>query len=220
MPKQGQFAGVSRQVHIRDRRHRGRQPGTVIDATQLSDFLLARYALTTRRQLPKAAQETGQRFLQELADRLPKAGGPVDSNRLLGDLLAALNPRVPWQFFWQLSANWAALRGFLAREVSAIPLRERVRLTTLPDPAGLARLLAPLVARRAARSTTLNQGLPDSVVTRLATGIEAGLWQAGQLDWAKVAQLLDPVGFPLAPGLDPGTREWLRQLSALQFPGK
>lgn len=219
MPKQGQYAGARRQVHFRGTGGRVKRQSATIAPGQVGDFLLVRYGLTTRKQLPKAAQETGQRFLQEVATRLP-AGGVVDGERVVNDLLVTVNARVPWQFFWQVSEGWQRLRHFLGRELPAIPLEDRLRVVNLPGQEQLDRLLVQLLARRAARATTLNQVLPEAMLDRLAAGIAKDLLVDGRVRWGQVDRLLSPLGFPVDASLDSGSQEWFRQLSSLRFPGK
>lgn len=220
MPKPGRYAKTRRPVRPQRRQGRVHHQRATIVGSQLSDFLLVRYALTTRHQLPRPARESGQRFLQELTDRLPARGGFVDLQAVLAEILATVNARVPWQFFWQLSANWDQLRSFLMRELPAIPLPQRLRVSPLPSQRKFDQQLASLLARRAARATTLKAALPATMIDQLSAGIETELVKDGQLRWDRVDQLLSPYGFPLAADLDPGTRAWLDQLRHYQFPGK
>lgn len=95
MPKQGQYAQSKRQVHVKSVRQRGKiQSGRVIADHQFSDFVLARFALTSKKNLATITAASDQRFLQEFLPRLQKADGDV-TNALKETLQYCLG-RVPW----------------------------------------------------------------------------------------------------------------------------
>ena len=140
MPKQGQFAKSTRTKQLNSFKVKRRGGGNTIPTDQLTDFLVVRFALTAKKRVAPAAQETVQRFLIELADRLVEANGNLV--QLVPPLLAKLNSQVPWQFYAQVTANWDLLQRFLVKELPAVPLTQRLRVTAQLSTARLNQLVA------------------------------------------------------------------------------
>ena len=213
MVKQGQFAKSKRIRHLKSLRiKRHPNQGRTIANEQFPEFLLGRYVLTTRKDLPAEARESGQRLLQELGPRLLENGGNEQA-AVVSVLHFALG-RVPWQVYWQVSQSWDQLQAFLKREVPAVPLAERLRLSQLLSQTDLDKIMINLLAKQAAVATTLNQG--DKLRQMMAQRLSAAIQKAqGGIDWEKVRQLIGPLPFDPQDADDQGTRVWLTKLQDL-----
>lgn len=213
MPKQGQFAKAARLKQLNDfkaKRHQGK--GNAINADQFTDYLVVRFALTAKKRVARPAQETTQRLLIEIADRLIEMHG--DLAKLVPEVINRLNSQVPWQFFKQVTANWELLQRFLVKEVPAVPLVDRVRITGQVTPADLNRLVATALAQKGAATTLLNQTRVDPAKQQQTVKLLLlTLYRDGQVDWSKVAALLSPLPYQPDPSLDQATRDWLTSLS-------
>ena len=216
MPKQGQFAKSTRTKQLNSFKVKRRGGGNTIPTDQLTDFLVVRFALTAKKRVTPAAQETVQRFLIELADRLVEANG--DLVQLVPPLLTKLNPQVPWQFYAQVTANWDLLQRFLVKELPAVPLDQRLRVTAQLSTGQLNQLVAEQLAQKGAAATLLGRGqLPPAQTQLVAKQLLAALYRDGQVDWQQVRALLAPLPYQPAPDLDLPTRQWLTALA--QQPG-
>lgn len=216
MPKQGQFAKSTRTKQLNSFKVKRRGGGNTIPTDQLTDFLVVRFALTAKKRVTPAAQETVQRFLIELADRLVEANG--DLVQLVPPLLTKLNSQVPWQFYAQVTANWDLLQRFLVKELPAVPLDQRLRVTAQLSTGQLNQLVAEQLAQKGAAATLLGRGLLPPAQTQLvAKQLLAALYRDGQVDWQQVRALLAPLPYQPAPDLDLPTRQWLTALA--QQPG-
>lgn len=212
MPKQGQFAKSARLKRVNNFKVRRHAQGQTIADDQLTDFLLVRFNLTAKKRVPTAAQETVQRFLIEVSDRLIAANG--DLATLIPELLTDINHRAPWQFYQQLLPQWTLLQDFLKKELPVVPLTTRRYVTTTVTVADLTQLVAHLLARKAAAITFLKRpNVPAVMQEQTARLLEASIDVDGAIDWAKVRALLAPFPFTVDDSLDAGTREWLRQLA-------
>lgn len=219
MPKQGQFARSS-QTKTSKRRYQVKHGATndrQIDPAQAGDFLLVRFALTTKKRLPQATRETTQRFLQELTPSL-LADGQAD--QAVAQALAHALSRVPWQYFYQVSQNWPELRRFLSREVPAIPLAQSVLVKDLPTEAELNAMIAERLATQIAALTMLQANPAASQA--LAKQLQGQLLPSpdAPIAWSTVAQLLAPFPFQVSAELDEGTAEWLTVLSRVTVTKK
>lgn len=216
MPKQGRFAKSTRTKQLNSFKVKRRGGGNTIPTDQLTDFLVVRFALTAKKRVTPAAQETVQRFLIELADRLVEANG--DLVQLVPPLLTKLNSQVPWQFYAQVTANWDLLQRFLVKELPAVPLDQRLRVTAQLSTGQLNQLVAEQLAQKGAAATLLGRGqLPPAQTQLVAKQLLAALYRDGQVDWQQVRALLAPLPYQPAPDLDLPTRQWLTALA--QQPG-
>lgn len=212
MPKQGQFAKSSRRQRINNFKMRRHQQGDTIRPDQLTDFLLVRFNLTAKKRVPGEAQETVQRFLIEVSDRLLAANGDLEA--LIPGLLRDINHRAPWQFYMQLLPEWPLLQAFLKKEVPAVPLAQRCYLANLPTVDELTKTVGQLLAEKIAAITFLKQpNVPAVMREQTAQRLLISIYRDGQIDWAKVRALLAPFPFTVDPSLDGGTQKWLRALS-------
>lgn len=216
MPKQGQFAKSTRTKQLNSFKVKRRGGGNTIPTDQLTGFLVVRFALTAKKRVTPAAQETVQRFLIELADRLVKDNGNLA--RLVPPLLTKLNSQVPWQFYAQVTANWDLLQRFLVKELPAVPLDQRLRVTAQLSTGQLNQLVAEQLAQKGAAATLLGRRqLPPAQTQLVAKQLLAALYRDGQVDWQQVRALLAPLPYQPAPDLDLPTRQWLTALA--QQPG-
>lgn len=214
MPKQGQFAKSARLKQLNNFKVRSHQQGQTITAEQLPDFLLVRFNLTAKKRIPHIAQETAQRFLIEVLDQLVKAKGDLAS--LIPELLTDINHRAPWQFYMQLLPQWDLLQDFLKKELPAAPLEKRCYVTTTVTSADLIKMVAQLLAKKAAAITFLKRpNVPAAMQQQTAQLLYGSIYHDGAIDWTKVRALLSPFPFTIDPQLDEGTRQWLQALSQL-----
>lgn len=213
MPKQGQFAKSARQKQLNNfkvKRHGG--TGNTIDDQQLTDYLVVRFALTAKKRVPKQAQETMQRFLIEVGDQLREENGNL--TKILPKLVNKLNSQVPWQFFNQLVDNWELLQKFLVKELPAVPLAHRLRVSEQVNMATLNKLVATALAEKGAATTLLNYPGIDAQKKRQTTHLLlTTLYRDGQINWAQVRALLSPLPYQPDPSLDQVTKDWLSGLS-------
>lgn len=216
MPKQGQFAKSTRTKQLNSFKVKRRGGDNTIPTDQLTDFLVVRFALTAKKRVAPTAQETVQRFLIELADRLVEDNGNLV--QLVPPLLTKLNSQVPWQFYAQVTANWDLLQRFLVKELLAVPLAQRLRVTTQLSTGQLNQLVAEQLAQKGAAATLLGRGpLPPAQTQLVAKQLLAALYRDGQVDWQQVRALLAPLPYQPAADLDLPTRQWLTALA--QQPG-
>ncbi|WP_267201879.1 hypothetical protein [Limosilactobacillus kribbianus] len=212
MPKQGHFAKSTRLKQLNNFKVKKHFPGNIIPDTQLTDFLVARFALTAKKRVTREAQETVQRFLIELADQLLNYHGKLGD--LVPVLLQDINHRAPWQFYLQLLPEWNLLQSFLEKEVPAVPLRQRCYLTGTLTKEEVSAVVARLLADKASAITFLKQpNAPTILRQQTAKMLLATIYQNGQIDWDKVRALLAPFPFQVDSSLDAETKEWLTTLS-------
>ena len=213
MPKQGHFAKSSRLKQLNNFKvKRPQVAGNEISGDQLTDFLVVRFALTAKKRVPAVAQETSQRFLIEVSDQLTNHQGNL--SLIVPAVIRKLNPQVPWQFFQQLLANWALLQHFLVKELPAVPLNPRLRITEQVAVDELAQLVAHQLAIKGAATTLLNRPqVTPALKQRTTQLLLATLYQGGQVNWTQVRALLAPLPYQPPVELDASTREWLLDLS-------
>ena len=213
MPKQGDFAKSSRLKQLNNFKvKRPQVAGNEISGDQLTDFLVVRFALTAKKRVPAVAQETSQRFLIEVSDQLTNHQGNL--SLIVPAVIRKLNPQVPWQFFQQLLANWALLQRFLVKELPAVPLNPRLRITEQVAVDELAQLVAHQLAIKGAATTLLNRPqVTPALKQRTTQLLLATLYQGGQVNWTQVRALLAPLPYQPPVELDASTREWLLDLS-------
>ncbi len=213
MPKQGHFAKSSRLKQLNNFKvKRPQVAGNEISGDQLTDFLVVRFALTAKKRVPAVAQETSQRFLIEVSDQLTNHQGNL--SLIVPAVIRKLNPQVPWQFFQQLLANWALLQRFLVKELPAVPLNPRLRITEQVAVDELAQLVAHQLAIKGAATTLLNRPQVTPALKQRTTQLLLDtLYQGGQVNWTQVRALLAPLPYQPPVELDASTREWLLDLS-------
>lgn len=211
MPKQGQFAKSSRIKQLNNFKVKRHGQGNTISTDQFTDYLLVRFALTSKKKIAKGSQETVQRFLIEVCDQLLKNNGDLS---FIPSLLADINHRAPWQFYMKILPEWPRLQSFLQREVPAVPLAKRCYLKGQLSEGELTKSVAQLLATKAAAITFLKQpNAPTSLKEQTVELLLPSIYQHGQIEWSKVRTLLAPFPYQVSADLDKGTREWLLKLS-------
>lgn len=213
MPKQGQFAKSARQKRLNDFKVKRHQQGATIEDDRLTDFLVVRFALTAKKRVPTRMQETCQRFLIEISDRLVAGNG--DLQLLVPGLVEKLSSQVPWQFFFQLVTNWDLLQEFLVKELPAVPLKYHLRIVEQVTAEELSQQVAHQLALKGAATTLLNQGASKKKLNQVATLLQATICPKSAIDWERVRALLSPLPFTPDPQLDQPTKKWLTGLSQL-----
>lgn len=212
MPKQGQFAKSSRIKRVNNFKVKQHQQGKNIHNEQLVDFLVVRYALTLKKRIAPNAQETVQRFLMEISAKLISDDG--DLQAIIPMLLTSLSARVPWQFYRQVSLEWENLQAFLKKELPAVPLKQRLRVTQTVSITEFNRLVANLLAHKIAAITLIkHSGQQSALQEQTAQLLFASLYQDSQVKWDQVAALLAPFDFPVPVELDAGSKKWLTALA-------
>ncbi|MBB1080452.1 hypothetical protein H5S09_11130 [Limosilactobacillus sp. STM2_1] len=212
MPKQGHFAKSSQIKQLNNFKVKKRGGETVIANNQLTDFLVVRYALTLKKRVKPAYRETIQRMLIEICEQLLTANGNLQ--QIVPPLLTRLNARVPWQFYLQVLAEWEALQRFLQKELPAVPLRQRLRITASISQPALEELVLQLLVKKVVAITFINQPQADQQrKSQMVAMLTTSLFTNQQIDWKKVRALLQPFPFEIDQSLDEGTRQWLQKLS-------
>ncbi|MBA2914753.1 hypothetical protein [Limosilactobacillus frumenti] len=213
MPKQGHFAKSTRLKQLKQFKVKRHVVGENINDEQFIDYVLVRFALTSKRQLSELAGETFQRFIMEICAELNP--GNNDLSKIVSEKLADLQSRVPWQFYQQVLANWEKVQRFLQREVPAVPLKERVLLSNPISEHTLEKLVAELLARQTTTAMFLNQAVNEQIKKQTEKRLLKVIINQGRVDWTKIAALWAPFNFEPADNLDAGTKKWLHQLATL-----
>ena len=213
MPKQGHFAKSTRLKQLNQFKVKKHAQGQAIDDQQFIDYVLVRFALTTKRKLSELAGETAQRLIMEICAELNP--GNNDLSNIVSNKLAELQSRVPWQFYQQVLTNWEQVQHFLQREVPAVPLRARVLLSSPLSEQALEQLIAELIARQTTAAMFLNRPVNEQIKKQTAERLLKVIITQGQVDWTKIAALWAPFDFEPADNLDEGTKKWLHQLATL-----
>ena len=214
MPKQGQFARSSRQKMIKEFRHRQQRSSRNISPNMANNFLLVRFILTSGKQLSAVDRESCQRFLQELMPRLLENHFHMES--AVQEVLKYVNSRAPWQFYYQLSSNWAVLDHFMRRELPVIPLEQKI---IVKDPIGqqtLDQCIVNILARQITTITLMNKTTDAAVQQALTTKMKATITNADGINWGTVQALLQPFHFPIDSSLDEGSQKWLEEISQIK----
>lgn len=214
MPKQGHFAKSTRIKQLNQFKVKKQAEGNTIDEDQFIDYVLVRFALTTKRSLPKLAGETYQRLIMEICAELNP--GNNDLQNIITHKLADLQSRVPWQFYQQVITYWEPVQHFLQREIPAVPVKQRVLISNPVDDQTLQQYVARLIAHQTTAAMFLKRPVNQLILNQTDQRLLTVIFHDDQLDWAKVAALWAPFPFEPADNLDDGTREWLLQLATLK----
>lgn len=210
MPKQGQFAKSVRTKKINQFKVKRQSNREVIDPKQFVDYVIVRFALTSKKKLAKAIQESNQRFLIELLTACK--GETLDLTMVVPEVLTKLNSRVPWQFDRQIINGWQTLEHFIRREVPAVPLKTPVRVTGELSTAELTEIIAGNLAKKATAITFLKRPVSDQIKALTEQRLQQSIYQKGQIDWQQIATLFKPFPFQIDPQLDQPTKDWLMSL--------
>lgn len=215
MVKQGHYAGVSRQTKRKQlKQHHQVKADRTIDSTTVGDFLLVRYHLTQGRQQRPVLRKTMQHFAQQWFRVAQTTSGSTWSEPMITkQTLQQFNRQLPWQGYALINQAMPAWHAFLAKEVPAVPLAERLQLTPLST-ADWQGLLSQQLAVNALLGLLGAQQQLAQVTTAQVEQLQVSLISDGQLDWAKIASLLAPIT-SLAADADAGTQTWFAQLATL-----
>lgn len=211
--KQGQFAKSQQQKVIKRRRSKINGSGsqrTIADSLA-TDFIVTRFLLTSGRALSSADRESSQRFLQELMPRLVANNFDLQSGVI--ETLEYVNSRVPWQFYYQLSTNFAVIDHFLSRELPVLPLAHLVIIKHPVTERWFNQEIARVLARQIAAITLIKQTANQQVRQALAIKIQSTIYLAQQIKWSAVKALLQAFPFQIPETVDEGTKRWLTTIS-------
>lgn len=215
MPKEGHFAKSSRTRHLNNFRVRQHQTGRLITTDQFEDYVLTRFMLTTKRDLPDQIQESNQRFLIELLPILLQKKGNISSS--VRAVLPSIAARAPWQFYWQVQEGWNQLQHFLLREIKAVPIKPQIFANDEMSMTDLAGLISQILANQLATLTTLSMPTklrPDH--TKLSQQLRTALIDGPTINWERVRSLMKPYPFEFDNSqVDGATADWLQTLAAL-----
>lgn len=212
MPKQGHFAQSSRQKKVNQLKvRRSKQVVNTIEEDQLDDFMVVRFALTTKKQVDKDSRESMQRLLMEILKK--RSENLLDFSLVMPTLIEKLNSKVPWQFFKQVSDNWVILQKFISRELPAVPVASQVRVANNISRENLDKLIMVNLAQKIIGITLLNRPVNDSMKSVMENQMEQAIWVNNEIDWEKVRTLFSPLPFPIEESLDQSTKDWLTGLA-------
>ncbi|WP_304134465.1 hypothetical protein [Limosilactobacillus coleohominis] len=214
MPKQGQFARSNRQKVIKEFRHRQQRSSRKISLNMANNFLLVRFNLTSGKQLSVVDRESCQRFLQELMPRLLE--NDFHMMPAVQEVLKYVNSRVPWQFYYQLSSNWAVLDHFMRRELPVIPLEQKIIVKDPIDQQALDQCIVNILARQITTITLMNKTTDAAVQQALTPKMKATITNGDGINWSTVQALLQPFHFPIDSSLDEGSQKWLEEISQIK----
>ncbi|MFC6180805.1 hypothetical protein [Lactiplantibacillus daowaiensis] len=217
MVKQGHYAKSSRKKVVRRfKQHHAVHEDRAIDDAKLKDFLLVRYHLTQAKSQRVVVQKTMQQFFGNWLQLATTDNAKTwDVTALTKQTLQLSNCQLPWQYYAVVNQQFATWQAFLTKEAPAVPLAERVTLTTLLTPASWQNMLSQQLAVNGLLGTlggdvTLLQQIKTAQITQL----QASLSQEQRLDWTKVAALCDPIKLETAD-FDQGMQGLLRRLLKL-----
>ncbi|WP_283680084.1 hypothetical protein [Lentilactobacillus sp. Marseille-Q4993] len=214
MVKQGKFAKSSKQKQIKQILKRKKQASErTIPDSELEEFLLVRFGLTLKKRVAKKNKESVQRFLIEWI------GAAQDMQtwsfrNLFPVVLQRININVPWQFYRQIETNYNRFQNFMKRELKAVPLKERKTTSDEIDDNGVQEIIAGQLAANTFIATT--GGNPELLKKVSQDQLEAVVDSFSgdqEINWDKVKEIFDPIGFEINQELDDGTKEWLASIS-------
>lgn len=215
MVKQGHYAKSSRRQRVRRLKQRHQvQADRVIAPNAVTEFLLVRYHLTRGKQQRPVVRKTMQHFLTQW---LSLAFGSETTTWSLTTTtvktLQQFNLQLPWQGYAIIDQNWVDFQAFLIKEVPAVPLQDRLRLS---EPFTLASGQAMLSQQLAINALLGLSGSEQQLAQLKKAQIEAlqtSIQRSNGIDWVKVASLLGPLKSPSIVTSEVQT--WLTQLKKL-----
>lgn len=212
MPKQGHFAKSIRQKKVNQLKVRQpRKNSNVINEDQLTDFMLVRFALTTKKRVDQHSQESMQRLLIEILNK--RSQDLLDLSMVMPTLIKELNSKVPWQFFRQVSDNWMIFQKFISRELPAVPVKKQVRVVNNISREILDEIIITNLAKKVIGITLLNSPVNNGMKKMMENQMKEAIWYEGKIDWGKVRSLFSPLPFILDNSLDQPTKDWLTELA-------
>lgn len=214
MVKQGHYAKSSRRQRVRQlKQHHQVQADRIIEPTAVTEFLLVRYHLTRGKQQRPVVRKTMQQFLtQWLALTTPTADWSV--TEITTKTLQQFNLQLPWQGYAIVDQAWADLQAFLAKEVPAVPLQQRLRLVEPLSTEQWQQLLSQQLAVNALLGLFgQNEQQLSQLTTAQISQLQTSVQTATGLDWVKVASLLAPTSGSIA--VTAQNQTWFAQLNKL-----
>ena len=199
---------------IKEFRHRQQRSSRKISPNMANNFLLVRFNLTSGKKLSAVDRESCQRFLQELMPRLLENNFHMES--AVQEVLKYVNSRVPWQFYYQLSSNWAVLDHFMRRELPVIPLEQKIIVKDVIGEQALDKCIVNILARQITTITLMNKTTDAAVQQALTSKMKATITNDDGINWSTVQALLQPFHFPIDSSLDEGSQKWLKEISQIK----
>lgn len=103
---------------------------------------------------------------------------------------------------------------FLQRELPAVPLAERVRVTSTIPTDKLVSMVTDLLVKRIVTITFIKQpNTSRAVKDKMAVMLRQAVFDGHEIDWQRVKALLAPFQYKVDQQLDEGTKKWLTELS-------
>ncbi len=213
MPKQGKYAKSSRIKQIKQIRKRAhKQNGAVISDDELENFILVRFGLTSKKNLPLSVKESIQRLLIEIVNQ-GKNYKIWDLTSMIRNVLKKIGIRAPWQFYRQISENWQTLQLFILKEVPVVPLKKRIIVKEELSSSEFDNLVADQLAANVLLTTLGNDShLLSSLNPQQVGQMKLSLLNENKINWDRVASAFDPIPFDVSSAPDEATKEWLQEL--------
>lgn len=215
MVKQGHYASSSRKQRVRQlKQHHQVQADHVIEPTAVTEFLLVRYHLTRGKKQRPVVRKTMQQFLtQWLA--LTTSTPTWSVTEITTKTLQQFNLQLPWQGYAIVDQLWADFQAFLAKEVPAVPLQQRLRLVEPLSTEQWQQLLGQQLAVNALLGLFgQNEQQLAQLTTAQISQLQTSIQTATGIDWEKVASLLAPTSENSVVTVQNQT--WLAQLNKLK----
>lgn len=215
MVKQGHYAKSSRRQRIRRLKQRHQvQADRVIAPNAVTEFLLVRYHLTHGKQQRPVVRKTMQHFLTQW---LSLAVGAETTTWSLTtttvQTLQQFNLQLPWQGYAIIDQNWADFQAFLMKEVPAIPLQDRLRLSESLTLVSWQAMLSQQLAINALLGLSGSEQQLAQLKKAQIEALQASIQGPSGIDWAKVASLLGPL--KSSGTVTSEIQTWLQQLKRL-----
>jgi len=215
MVKQGQYAKSSRRQRVRRLKQRHQvQADRVIAPNAVTEFLLVRYHLTRGKQQRPVVRKTMQHFLTQWLSLA--VGSETTTWSLMTttvETLQQFNLQLPWQGYAIIDQNWADFQAFLIKEVPAVPLQDRLRLSEPLTLAGWQAMLSQQLAINALLGLSGSEQQLAKLKKAQSEALQTRIQGPNGGDWVKVASLLGPLK---NPGIVTSEIQiWLMQLKKL-----
>lgn len=213
MVKQGHFAKSSRTKRMNQLKRRAKKTSqATINEQQVLDFILVRYGLTLKKHFSAIQGETIQRFIIEMIN--------VDDNYQNWDMEKRFNlaikkiaTQVPWRFYKIIFEDWGKLQSFFNKELPAIPLTSKIIVDHLVEQVGIIDLITQQLSINFYLLTFGNNPqMLAKVSKQQIEQLQASLVSGSQINWDKVASLLDDHQINLDLVSDSATKKWLSDL--------
>ncbi|WP_125007704.1 hypothetical protein [Lentilactobacillus kosonis] len=205
---------LAKQKQIKQILKAKRKPqGRIINDSDFEKFLLVRYGLTLKKKLSLEVRESVQRFLQQwILVGQDQQVWSVES--MLPQVIKQLNVTLPWQFYRQIADNFSEFQAFLQRELKAVPLKNRKSLVDELSDSDVNEIIAGQLAANTFIATMGgNQELLQKVTQDQLEDVLASFSQDEAINWDKVSDIFEPMGFEIPANLDIPTKKWLQLMS-------